>query len=103
MNDFDDFQRRINEVYPSDKGLEYVTLQLAGRTGQVAKEVAAIVRGDYESKGVLIYELAVEKILGECHDVLMCVGLIATVLEKKLSDVIETRKQLGDSDVRKTG
>jgi hypothetical protein len=92
MSDFDHFQLKINEIYPKDKALEYVALLLTSKAGQVAREVAFIARGDYESKGVLTYELAIEKILGEAHDVLVCVALIATVLEKRMSDIVDVRK-----------
>jgi hypothetical protein len=89
MNDFDDYQKRVVEIYPAEKALEYLVLSLSGEVGTLAKEVARIVRGDYESKGVFVYELAVSKIMDECADTLRYIALIATVLEKKLSDVIE--------------
>jgi hypothetical protein len=89
MNDFDDYQKRVVEIYPAEKALEYLVLRLSGEVGTLAKEVARIVRGDYESKGVFVYELVISRIMDECADTLRYIALIATVLEKKLSDVIE--------------
>jgi NTP pyrophosphatase (non-canonical NTP hydrolase) len=89
MNDFDDYQKRVVEIYPVEKSLEYLSLSLSSEVGSLAKEVAQIVRGDYENKGVFVYELAIGRIMDECADTMRYVALIATVLEKKLSDVIE--------------
>lgn len=97
LNEFDGFQKRTNEIYPADRALEYLTLRLTSEVGQMAKEVAQIARGDYESKGAYVYEEAISNIMKECNDILHCVALVATVLEKRLSDIIahgrEMRKQ----------
>lgn len=89
MNEFDDFQKRVVEIYPAEKALEYLALSLASRSGALAQEIARIARGDYESKGVFVYEMAIARIMDESADILRYIALIATVLEKKLSDVIE--------------
>lgn len=106
MSDFDDFQKRTSDIYPQEKALEYLTLRLVGQTGALAKEVARIARGDYESKGALAYEFAVGRIMEECTYILEQVALISTVLEKKLSDVIDygtnARRQFtGEKDARR--
>jgi hypothetical protein len=93
MNDFDDYQKKQSDVYPHTKSLEYLVLRLANKVGCIAEEAALITRGDYESKGVHAYEDAVDDIMVDCSDILRYVALITTVLEKKLSDVLETRKQ----------
>jgi hypothetical protein len=97
MNDFDDFQKRQVEIYKAEKSIEYLTLKLTSEVGRLADETALIVRGDYENKGTHVYEDAIDDVMGDCYAILRYVALIATVLEKKLSDVVtygvEARKQ----------
>lgn len=92
LNDFNIFQKRVTDIYPADKALEFVVLTLTSSVGRLAAEVALITRGDYENKGVFSYEEAINRIMEECTSVMGRVSLVATVLEKHLSDVIEHGK-----------
>lgn len=92
MNDFDDFQKRQVDIFSEEISIEYVTLMLANRVGRLAQEAAYIVRGDHEGKGAIQYEEVTNMIMGHCGEIVRYVALIATVLEKKFSDVLETRK-----------
>jgi len=95
INEFNRFQKHVSEVHPATISLEYFTLRLSGEVGHLSNAVARIARGEFSNKGAHAYESVVEQIMCDCHDILKCVALIATVLEKKMSDVIEIGKQGG--------
>ncbi len=92
LNDFNIFQKTVTDIYPADKALEFVVLTLTASVGKLAGDVAIITRGDYENKGVFSYEYAINRIMEECTDIVGRIALVATVLEKRLSDVIEYGK-----------
>jgi len=96
MSVLNDYQKKQNDIYQEHKSIEYLVLMLTSRVGMIAREAAFITRGDYEGKGAHIHQAAVDGIISECATVVRYVSLIATVFEKKMSDVLEyseSRKQ----------
>jgi NTP pyrophosphatase (non-canonical NTP hydrolase) len=79
-------QTGLTAVYPKDHALEYLTLGLAGESGEVANKVKKIIRGDYSSE--LTPEVK-EQVILELGDVLWYAAQIASLLDTRLSTVME--------------
>jgi len=109
-NDFDIYaiDAQKTALYPSEKALEYLALGLSGEAGEIANKVKKILRGDYENKGALQWDIVRADLLGECGDVLWYLSQLVLVLDGRLSEVAseniaKLRRRYTEGTIKGTG
>lgn len=84
---FDKYQRRAREtaVYPTDIGLAYVALGLAGEAGEIANKVKKV----YRDHGGELDTMTKAELHNELGDVLWYVAALATELDVPLEHIAQ--------------
>lgn len=82
--DFDDYQQAAHRtaVYPEGKALEYLSIKLAGESGEFCNKVGKVLRGDY----FLVEEIK-EPLIEELGDILWYVAELCTHLDVRMMSV----------------
>ncbi|MDX8383738.1 MAG: nucleoside triphosphate pyrophosphohydrolase family protein, partial [Ghiorsea sp.] len=88
MTTMNEYQDRAAEtaLYPSEQGLSYTALGLAGEAGEVANKVKKIIRDADQDNG---HEMAerLDGIVAELGDVLWYVAMVAKECGSSLEDI----------------
>lgn len=89
--DLNDYQKRAKgtAVFPGSTALQYLTLQLASESGEVAGKIAKYFRGDYDAEkpGAIVFSDLRQVVTKELGDVLWYVAILADFFGVDLDEV----------------
>lgn len=88
--DLNEYQKRAKgtAVFPGSTALQYLALQLASESGEVAGKIAKYFRGDYEEKpGAIVFSDLRQVVTKELGDVLWYTAILADFFGVDLEDV----------------